>query len=165
MPYEWSPPQPHTTTNSTKWSLEMWPYRSLLRREFVIFMGATAMLITLPLIAVLGTYILWGLLPFLAVAFCGLWFALSVSYKRSEVLETLTVTADNVHLSRVEPNGEVKEWASNRHWVTVHLHPTEGPVEQYITLRGNGREVELGAFLDPRERLELFDDIKRGLRI
>ena len=61
MPYEWSTEPPH---KSPEWELSLWPYRSLLRKDFVLFIGATAALVSLPMIAVLGTAILWGLLPF-----------------------------------------------------------------------------------------------------
>ena len=34
----------------------------------------------------------------------------------------------------------------------------------YITLKGKGREVEIGAFLSEEERLSLYDDLNRALR-
>ncbi|WP_108814749.1 DUF2244 domain-containing protein [Loktanella sp. Alg231-35] len=161
MPYEWSPEPPHQTSN---WQLSLWPYRSLLRKEFVLFIAATAVLVALPLITLLGQAVLWGLLPFFALMIAGLWYALHVSYRRGEVLEELTVDDTNAHLTRHNPNGDVQNWEANRYWVTVHLHPKGGPVENYITLRGGDREVEIGAFLDAKERLALFDDLKRAMR-
>lgn len=161
MPYEWSKEPPIKTPD---WTLSLWPYRSLLRKDFVWFIGATAVLLHLPLVAVLGSAVLWGLLPFFAIALGGMWFALHVSYRRGEVLEELRVTAETAHLTRHNPNGPKQEWEANRHWVSVHLHPKGGPVENYITLRGGEREVEIGAFLDAGERLALYDDLKRALR-
>ncbi len=162
MPYEWSKDPPHT---ATEWELSLWPYRSLLRKDFVLFIGATAALVALPLIAMLGTIILWGLLPFMAIALVGIWFALHISYKRGEILEELKVTTDSACLTRHNPNGQTQGWEANRYWVSVHLHPTGGPVENYITLRGGDREVEIGSFLDASERLALYDDLKRALRL
>jgi len=161
MPYEWSqePPQ-----DSTDWQLSLWPYRSLLRKDFVLFIGATATLVALPLITVIGTAVLWGLLPFFAVMLGGIWYALHVSYKRGEVLEELVVTADSAQLTRHNPNGETQAWQANRYWVSVHLHPKGGPVDNYITLRGGDREVEIGSFLDAVERLALYDELKRSLQ-
>ena len=161
MPYEWSTPPPHDTPN---WSLSLWPYRSLLRKDFVIFIGATAALVLLPLLAVLGKAVLWALLPFLVLMLGGIWFALHVSYRRGEILEELTVNADTAHLTRHNPNGDRQDWEANRYWITVHLHPTGGPVNNYITLRGGDREVEIGSFLDEGERLALFGDLKRALK-
>ena len=161
MPYQWSHEPPRTPPD---WQLSLWPYRSLLRKDFVLFMGATCALVALPLVTVVGTAILWGLLPFFAIAVAGMWYALHVSYRRGEVLEELTVTPDLARLTRHNPRGPRQEWEANRHWVSVHLHPTGGPVPNYITLRGGTREVELGAFLDEKERLALYDDLRRALR-
>lgn len=161
MPYEWTPEPPF---NNPQWQLSLWPYRSLLRKDFVLFIGATAVLVSLPLLTLLGQAVLWGLLPFFVLMIAGVWYALNVSYKRGEVLEELTVDENRAHLIRHNPKGDVQEWQANRYWVTVHLHPTGGPVENYITLRGGDREVEIGAFLDTEERLVLYDDLKRALQ-
>jgi uncharacterized membrane protein len=161
MPYEWSPPPPHDTTD---WSLSLWPYRSLLRRDFVIFVGGTIAMLALPLFAVVGSPVLWGLLPFFGIAVWGIWFALNISYKRGEVVEELRVTEGMAHLLRQNPDKSQQTWVANRYWVSVHLHPTGGPVPNYITLRGGPREVEIGSFLDAGERLALYDDLKRALK-
>lgn len=44
------------------------------------------------------------------------------------------------------------------------LHATGGPVPQYLTLKGEGREVELGAFLTEAERKLLAAEITERLR-
>jgi uncharacterized membrane protein len=36
-------------------------------------------------------------------------------------------------------------------------------VPHYVTLRGKGREVEIGAFLSEEERIALFEDLRRVL--
>ncbi len=161
MPIEWSP---SPAENPQSWRLTLWPHRSLLRRDFVLFMGATCLLVALPLVVVIGSAILWGLLPFFALMVGGLWYAINVSYRRGEVLEELTVTPDTARLIRHNPNAPRQEWEANRYWVSVHIHPTEGPVKNYITLRGGDREVEIGGFLDEAERLALYDDLKRALK-
>ena len=161
MPYEWTPQPPY---NDPQWQLSLWPYRSLLRKDFVIFIGATAALVALPLLTLLGKPVLWGLLPFFLLMISGVWYALHVSYRRGEVLEELTVDEACAHLTRHNPKGDVQQWEANRYWVTVHLHPKGGPVDNYITLRGGDREVEIGAFLDAEERLALYDELQRALR-
>ncbi len=161
MPYEWTPERPHDTSH---WRLSLWPYRSLLRKDFVMFIGATAALVALPLLTLLGQPVLWGLLPFFLLMIAGVWYALHVSYRRGEVLEELTVDEAHAYLTRHNPKGDVQEWDANRYWVTVHLHPKGGPVENYLTLRGGDREVEIGAFLDAEERLALYDELSRALR-
>ena len=161
MPYEWKP-QP--SDHAPQWALSLWPYRSLLKRDFVIFIGSTAALVALPLLTLLGQPVLWGLLPFFLIMLAGVWFALHVSYKRGEVLEELRVDETHAHLIRHNPKGAPQEWHANRYWVSVHMHPKGGPVEHYLTLRGGDREVELGAFLDVEERKALYDELTRALR-
>jgi uncharacterized membrane protein len=160
MPYEWKSSEPTPET----WELSLWPYRSLLRKDFVLFFGATALIVTLPLIALLGKTVLWGILPFFGLMLLGLWAAISTSYKRGEVLEVFSATAEQVELKRHNTDGSVQNWSTNRYWVSVHLHQTGGPVENYLTLRGGDREVEIGSFLDVDERLALYGELKQALR-
>ena len=78
------------------------------------------------------------------------------SYRTGAVTEELTLTRDQITLHRHTPRRADQTWHANPHWVRPTLHATGGPVPQYLTLSGNGREVELGAFLTPQERLELY---------
>lgn len=156
MPYQW-------TTHSENKRLELWPYRSLPRRGFVAFIGGTALLITLPLFAVIGSAVLWGLLPFLVVAVSGMYYALDRSYRDAEIIETLTFEDRRLHLVRHGPRGKHQEWEANPHWVRVILHKKGGPVPAYITLTGGPREVELGAFLSEDERITLADGLRGAI--
>ena len=143
--------------------VRLWPNRSLPRRGFVWFIGATAALISMPLLPVLGTPVLWGLLPFLVGAVALLWVALERSYRDGRLTERLTLWPDRMRLERTGPRGPAQEWEANPFWVSVHMREEGGPVENYVTLRGAGREVEIGAFLSPAERADLFEDIRRTL--
>ncbi|MBM7068173.1 DUF2244 domain-containing protein [Actibacterium sp. 188UL27-1] len=158
MPYQWS-------TDTAPIKLSLWPHRSLPKQGFVGFIAATAALISLPLFSVLGSPILWGLLPFLALAVAGLWWGLQRSYRDGEILEELTLWPERVELIRHNPRGPQQEWKANPYWVRIEMHKTGGPVENYITLCGGGRDVEIGAFLSAQERLALYDDLnQRWLR-
>ncbi len=130
---------------------------------FSWFIGATAALFALPLLPVLGSPVLWVLLAFFLIAVGGVWTAIRTNQRRRSLREELTVTDVRVHLKQLPIKGPILEWEANPHWVTVHLRD-DGPVEKYLTLRGNGREVELGSFLSPEEREGLFDDLNRVLR-
>lgn len=157
MPYEWIRTE---ATDGQPAELHLWPYRSLPRKGFVIFIGLTSALIALPLFAVLGTFVFWGLLPFLAAAVWGIWHALSRSYRQGELIEVLTIVPDRVDLCRREPNGKERAWQTNPYWVRVQLYPTGGPVPDYLTLKGEGREVEIGAFLTEAERKRLAGELR-----
>lgn len=159
MPYEWSSPEADTQAKR----LDMWPHRSLPRRGFAGFMLATSVMISLPLFAVLGSAILWGLLPFLAGAVALLWWAIERSYAAGKLHEALIITDEDVALTRTSPQGEVQKWDCNTHWVQTEVYPTAGPVPYYITMRGAGREVELGAFLSEDERKALYGELRAAL--
>ncbi len=158
MPYEWLP-----STAGRDARLHLWPYRSLSRRGFVWFIGGTAFLIALPVLSVLGSPVAWGLLPFLAAAVIAIWWALERSYRDGEILEDLTLGGDRVTLTRLGPRGRRQKWEANPHWVRVVVHPTGGPVPNYLTLQGGPREVELGAFLSGEERLALQAEVADAL--
>jgi uncharacterized membrane protein len=157
MPYEWLPSPAHESR------LHLWPYRSLPRRGFVWFIGVTAGLIALPLLVLIGSPVLWGLLPFLVLTVAGIWWALERSFRDAEIVEDLSITPDSVTLTRHGPRGRRQDWQANPHWVRVILHPKTGPVPNYLTLQGGPREVELGAFLTPEERLGLLSDLRSAL--
>ena len=158
MPYEWTP------TSGPDRTLTLWPHQSLPPQGFVWFIAITCAMIVLPLIAVLGTVLLWALLPFLALAVAGVWFAIHRNRRSADIVEVLTLSGDIARLERRNPKGEVQDWDCNRYWARVSLHELGGPVPNYVTLSGNGREVEIGAFLSEDERLLLYDDLSRALK-
>jgi len=161
MPYKWSSPAIGTKAQR----LDIWPHRSLPRRGFAGFMLATCLLISLPLFAVLGTPVLWAILPFLAGAVVLMWWALERSYAAGRLHEALVIDAQEVLLTRTNPCGEVQEWDCNAYWAQAQIYPSGGPVPYYITLRGAGREVELGAFLSEEERKALYGEVRSALNV
>ena len=173
MPYEWVVRNDQAPERSgafcraegdaPAYQLHLWPYRSLPRKGFVVFIGATVAMLALPLIAMLGSPVLWGVLPFMALVVAGVWLGLSRSYRDGEVIEDLTLWQDKITLKREGPRGRRQEWDANPHWVRVEIHPKGGPVPNYLTLRGGARTVELGAFLSEPERLELQGELQRAL--
>ncbi|MCR9146306.1 MAG: DUF2244 domain-containing protein [Rhodobacteraceae bacterium] len=162
MPYEWNASS--DPAGATR-HLRLWPHRSLPRRGFAMFILITCAMLTLPLYPLLGTVTLWGLLPFLMLAVGGVWFALEKSYSDAAMGEELTIDSEQVHLRRVNPRGRgEQEWDCQSYWAQVHMHPTGGPVPHYVTLRGHGREVEIGAFLSEDERKALYGEIADALK-
>ncbi len=120
----------------------------------------------MPLIPALGTPVFWGLLPFLGAALAMLWLGLKRNIFDGRLAEHVTIWPDEMRVERREPRGRVRRWRAEPFHVRLTLHP-EGKVEQYLTLRGAGgraaREIELGAFLSPDERVALADEIEAAL--
>ena len=159
MPYEWK-----THTHTPTQEMRLWPHQSLPAKGFAAFILATFTLVLIPTFTLLGTVLLWGMLPFLLMAVGGIYFALQHNYKSRQIEEILTLTGDTARLTHTTPKGEVKEWQCNRYWAQVLKYEKDGPVPHYVTLRGEGREVEIGSFLSEEERVELYDDLQRSLR-
>lgn len=161
MPYRWIEPLPQDATPVA--ALQLWPHRSLTPQGFVLFFGATAAMIALPLLAVLGSPVVWAVMPFFAVTFWGMWMAIGRNTRDAGLTEELRLSPDRISLSHRPPRGPDRHWEANPHWVRLHIHPQGGPVPDYLTLKGNGREVELGAFLSDEERRALYADLTERL--
>lgn len=158
MPYQWLPPK------GDQHQVHLWPHRSLPRAGFVWFIGGTVALIALPMLVLIGSPALWGMLPFFGLAIWGLWAALMRSYRDGAILEHLTIGPVETRLSRDGPRGAHHDWAANTHWVQVMVHAKGGPVPNYLTLRGGPREVEIGRFLSEEERITLAKSLTRALQ-
>jgi uncharacterized membrane protein len=151
--------------NDARYTLHLMPNLSMGPVGFVRVIAMAAFFLALPLLGVLGTPILWGLLPFMGLALWGLWVALTRNRRdQSTLAEDLCLTRDQITLTRTNPKRPPQHWSANPHWVRLTLTEKGGPVENYLTLSGAGREVELGAFLSPEERAALHDDLSLALR-
>ncbi len=145
--------------------LRLTPHKSLTPDGFVWFIGLTAALISVPLLSILGNPVFWALLPFILAAVWGIWFALKRSWRDRDMYEDVLIWDDLVRLERHDPGKTPpRDWEANPYWVRPVLHAKGGPVPQYLTLQGGTREVELGAFLTPPERIALKDTLDRELR-
>ncbi|CTQ32894.1 DUF2244 domain-containing protein [Jannaschia rubra] len=135
--------------------VQLWPHQSLTGTGFVWVMGLFFGLISLPLIALVGTVVMWGILPFAMGAVALLWLSLHRNWRDRDILETFSLTPDAAMLVRRDPDGTERAWKANPYWVRVERHEKVGQVEDYLTLTGGERVVELGAFLTPEERRAL----------
>jgi uncharacterized membrane protein len=159
MPYQWT-----SEPDETPQQLRLWPHNSLPARGMAAFVLSTFTLILIPAISMLGSPVLWGLLPFLMLAVWAMYFALQRNYKSRQITEVLTLDKDEARLIRTDPKGRTQEWDCNRYWTTITKYEKDGPVPHYVTLKGMGREVEIGAFLSEDERIALYDELQRAWR-
>jgi uncharacterized membrane protein len=157
MPYAWDTPDRRRLT--------LWPNRSLTPGGFAAFFGITFALLMVPLLVHLGRPTLWVLLPFVLGALALTWALVRRNGRdRQTIREVLTLSGDRAELVRTDPGGGRRDWHANPFWVRVALAPSGGPVENYLTLKGGGREVEIGAFLSPEERAALKPELEDALR-
>ena len=129
----------HEEHGTPRLVLTLRPHKSLTPPGFVWFIGLTAGLMALPLIAVLGRSVLWGVLPFVLIAIAAIWWGLKRSWSDMELHEELVI------------------------WDGVRRIPEGGKVPDYVTMKAEGREVEIGAFLAPSERRDLHALLEREI--
>jgi uncharacterized membrane protein len=158
MPHRW------TQTTDDQAELHLWPHNSLSPEGFAVMVMGFFLFASIPLYPLLGTVVLWGVLPFMLAATAALYYALQRNQRDRRILEVLTVTPETTRLHRDNPKGPSQEWESNTYWVRVAMHDKGGPVPHYVTLSGNGREVEIGAFLSEEERKALFGELNDHIR-
>lgn len=149
--------------DAPSYSVTLWPNRSLTpkaRRTLFWIVGAG---LAVPLVPAFGTPVFWGLLPFEALAFGALWFSLRRNDADGQLTERLELWPDEIRVERCEPRGRVLRWRADPYWVRLTIHPQSRP-EKYLTIKGGGREIELGAFLSPDERERLAEEIEGEIR-
>jgi len=142
----------------------LWPNRSLAPSGRRLVLRIAAVGLALPLVALvsLGSPMVWGLAPFALAALAGLWLGLRRSERDGRLTEQVTIWPDEMRIERREPDGRLRRWSADPWRVRVRLHE-DAKVEQYLTLAGGGREVELGAFLSPDERVALAAELEEAL--
>lgn len=149
-------------TDPPVYSLSLSPHRSLSPKGFERVLIFVAIGLAIPLVPFLGTAVGWGLLPFLLAALVGLYAAIQRNYRDARLHEEVRLWPDLITVERHEIDGHVRHWQANPYWVKAQLRD-DGAVESYLTLKGPGREIEVGAFLSPSERVALHATLAREL--
>jgi uncharacterized membrane protein len=135
-------------------------HNSLTPSGFVKIISITAVMMLIPIFAFLGHTFLWIIAGTLGLTLLAIWTALKASWHRGKVFEVLEIWTDCVRLKRTNPNGSIQEWDANPYWTEISIIEKDGPVPNYLTLRGNGRTVELGSFLSEDERPILAKELR-----
>lgn len=173
MPYQWIQPPPAPAEPQRQETpsggaapvaeLHLWPHRSLPPRGFVWVIGASATGLIIPLLAMLGSVVMWGLLPFALTAIWALWVAIERNARASRATrEILRLSRDSLSVLRRDLGREDRFWQANPYWVRLRIRQ-DGPVAHYLTLTDGQREIEIGRFLSPEEREALALELERAL--
>jgi len=152
----------YTRTDPPEFSVVLRPHRSLSRDGTSVVIGGATAALALPLLSLGGSPAAWGLLPFLLIPLFGLYLALRRSFDDGRLTEELRLWPDLITVIRREPRGPVRRWHANPHWVQVRISE-DALIDKYLTLRGNGREIELGAFLPPEDRVDLYHALRKAI--
>ncbi len=146
------------------WETTLWPNRSLGPVGFRNTMLIAALGFALPVIPFVWAGAYWILLPFVFVAFGSLWLAFKMNNRHGQLREHIGLWPDLIAVERHELNGEIKRWQANPYWLRIKFVKSGGPVDNYLTLIGSDREIEIGAFLSPEERTALKSQLETHIQ-
>ena len=156
-------PDPFARPDPPLWEVALWPHRSMTRSGFRWFMVALAAGLSVPLLAIGGTPAALGLAPFLLLALGLVWWAIRANDRaRARCGERVRLWADALAVEHRTSRGRVLRWSANPFWVRVELRDARA-MDNYLTLSGGGRVIELGAFLSPEERAALAEELRAAL--
>lgn len=154
-------PDPFQRTDIPVYHVTLWPNRSLGRTGFrntmvLVIFGTSIPMIPLYLAASSAWVLLFGILP---VALLFLFFI--KNYRDGRLTEEIRLYSNVIAVERREPSGEILRWHANPYWVRINMQ--DRPIENYLTLEGNQRTIEIGAFLSPDERVTLKAEIETAI--
>ncbi|MEM9717293.1 MAG: DUF2244 domain-containing protein [Pseudomonadota bacterium] len=149
-------------TDDPLFQVTLWPHRSLSNEGFVTTILLLCMGFVVPLTAFFGTPIFWAVLPPIALAVWGLWYAIQRTNKDGSLTESLKIWPDMVAVYRKNPREQDQFWCAHPSFVRVNMRQ-DTEIEHYVTLSGGNREIELGSFLTADERLKLFEELDRQI--
>jgi len=104
----------------------------------------------------------WPVLGFMGGELVLLYFALSLSNRRSAAVECISLSEDALTVERINYRGEKKTWAFQPQWLRVEVVRPER-AHTRLTLNSHGRSLSIGGFLTTDERLEVAEALKRAL--
>ena len=153
---------PFERTDEPVYHITLWPNRSLNAvgfRNTMILVIVGLGIAVIPLIIITASLFM---LLFAIIPVAMLYYLFKRNYRDGRLTEELRIYSNVIAVERREPSGQIHRWHANPYWVKVKLQDKH--VENYLTLEGNQRTIELGAFLSPEERLTLKAEIDDALR-
>ena len=137
------------------------PHRSLSRRAFRrVMIGVTVFSLTVSLVTFFAGA--WPVFGFMGLDIALVYFALSISYRRGLVTETLELDEHTLTVERTDPRGARHLWRLQPAWLKVELAEPILP-QTPVVLRSHGQSLPIGVFLHPKQRREIARDLRSAL--
>jgi uncharacterized membrane protein len=151
-----------TPDDSAGFDILLRPHRSLSPTGFWIVMTILAAW------SFIGGIVFWLAGAWPVIGFCGLdvalvYWAFRASYGERRAVERLTLTGGTLTVRRIDKRGAEEQVAFPSYWLRVSLEESaNGPGR--LVLSSHGREVAIGSFLPPEERVVLAQELDLALR-
>lgn len=137
------------------------PHRSLSPQGFLVLMAAIcAVSFTGGLFFYLAGA--WPVVGFLGLDVLLIYLAFKINYRHARTYETLRLTPGHLLVERISHRGKVARWSFQPAWLQVLMDDPPAHHSQLI-LRSHGRNLVIGAFLTPDERLDLAKALRSAL--
>jgi uncharacterized membrane protein len=157
-PEEWRPvggPEVHT-------DMVLLPHRSLSRKGFLWLMAAICFscFSTGLVFALAGA---WPILIFSGVDVLLVWLAFKLNYRSGRMFETVRLTDEEILVRHMSPSGRESRFTFRPpHWLSVGMDDPPR-ADSRLTLSSHGKQLEIGRFLPPAEKVEVARALRRAL--
>lgn len=134
-----------------QFAARLFPHRSLPMAGYLalmVFVGATAFASGMLFLAI-GA---WPVLAFFGLDVLLLWLAFRASYRSGRAFEEVAVWPHDLLVRQVCARGRVKEHRFNPFFARFNVDRHEEFGIRRMWLAGEGRELDIGAFLNPPDR-------------
>ncbi len=137
------------------------PHRSLSPRGFRLLMAGVC---GVSFGVGLGFFLMgaWPIVGFFGLDVLLIYGAFKLNFRAARLYETVTVTREHCTVARVSPRGDAQRWRFQPAWLRVFMADPPDH-DSPLTLRGHGRELRIGSFLTPAERLELAKALRAAV--
>jgi uncharacterized membrane protein len=138
------------------------PHRSLGRDGFALFMSILAAL-SLALSLACWRLGAWPIPAFLALNMVLVFIAFRINYRAGRMKEMVQLSEVELLVRRIDPRGYERSWRFQPYWVRLGKPDPDVP-ESQITLASHGRQITVGTFLSPPERVAFAAALEAELR-
>ena len=138
--------------NNDFYQIVLWPNRSFEIKNIKFLFGTLCIGFAVPILPFFGSSMGTLLLLFSVATLITFSSLFIQSYSGGNLKEIVRIDPKEISVTRIEANGNKISWKANSYWARVKLYPEGQIVENYLTLVGGNREIELGSFLSPEER-------------
>jgi uncharacterized membrane protein len=104
----------------------------------------------------------WPVFGFFGIDIVLVYLAFKLNYRDARRYETIRLTDSTLVVERFNPSGRRERWRFQPYWLKVDVENDPVPGST-VTLRSHGRNVEIGSFLSPEERLDFANALRAEL--
>ena len=139
------------TDEAPVFAARLTPYRSLGPHGFFALMaviGGTWFVAGMLFMAI-GA---WPIVGFFGLDFLIVWLAFKMNYRAARAFEDVAIWPHDLRVRQVSPRGKVSEHRFNPFWTRFEVERHQEYGITRMALAGQGRELAIGAFLNPDDR-------------